>query len=93
MIRTTSLIICLALAGTAMAQSSGKTSENPVRRLILVGADGDETYYNVRCRNNTVGSIIVYSGKQEVCATPQGGQETCKGSWSLPRAASASCGA
>jgi len=92
MIRTTLLVFCIVITGAVAAQSTGKTSTNPVRRVISAGTDGDQTFYNVTCRDESVGSIVVYGEKQEVCVIPQGGTERCKSPWALQRAARASCG-
>ena len=93
MIRTTLLILCVALSGAVSAQGqSNSAANNPVQRVIPLGNDGDETYYNVKCRDKTVASIVVYNEKQQVCVTPQGKKTECRGQWPLQFAAQAGCG-
>ena len=55
------------------------------------GDDGDETYYQVTCSDNTQGSVIVKSEPKEICALPAYGKETCKAAWTVKEAAAKAC--
>ena len=55
------------------------------------GADGDKTYYEVTCSNNTRGSVIEQHEPKQLCAYPANADEVCKAAWTLKDAASYAC--
>ena len=76
----------------AGAQGSGDGEQNPVRRVIPVGADGTSYVYNVHCRDKRVTSVEVRDETNETCVHPPGEQKICKAGWPLREATRTACG-
>jgi hypothetical protein len=55
------------------------------------GSDGNETYYQVTCSDNTQASVVVREKPKQVCAVPAYGDETCKAHWTVKEAAAKAC--
>ena len=64
---------------------------NPVERLLPQGKDGDYSYYQVKCKNGTVGTVVVQDRENNVCAQAFGGQRVCNAGWNVQKAAEQAC--
>ena len=72
----------------AVAQSS---TDDPVKRVLPQGKDGDYTYYQIQCTNGTEGSVVVQDKEKNVCAQAFGGERTCDAGWNVQMAAERAC--
>lgn len=91
MIRTLLIAALLAASTGSLAQ---KANDNPVKRTIYQGRDGDSLYYKVVCVNGTSASIAMLDRegeKTETCAQPLDKKRTCRTGWPVQEAAQFTC--
>ena len=55
------------------------------------GEDGEETYYEVTCSDNSRGTVIEKKDPEQVCAYPAEGQARCNKFWTVKVAAEHAC--
>ena len=84
-------IFLAAMLSAAAALLSTQAFADPVERLLSRGKDGDYSYYQVRCKNGTVGSVVVQEKENNVCAQAFGGARVCNAGWNVQRAAEHAC--
>ena len=84
-------IFLAAMVSAAAALLSTQAFADPVERLLPQGKDGDYSYYQVRCKNGTVGSVVVQEKENNVCAQAFGGDRVCNAGWNVQRAAEHAC--
>ena len=77
------LAVMLAPAPFAQADS--------VRAVRNHGQDGDVTYYEVQCKDGSMGSIQVHLDPPKVCVTPPYKDGACRAHWELREAAQRAC--
>ena len=85
-------ILLAAMLSATTALLSTQVLANPVKRVLPHGKDGDNYYYQVRCANGTLGSVVVQGADNTVCAQALVGERVCKSGWSVQRAAEHACG-
>ncbi len=84
-------IFLAAILSATAALLSTQAFADPVARLLPQGKDGDYSYYQVQCKNGTVGSIVVQDKEKNVCAQAFGGDRVCNAGWNVQRAAEHAC--
>ncbi len=84
-------IFLAAMVSAAAALLSTQAFADPVERLLPQGKDGDYSYYQVRCKNGTVGSVVVQEKEKNVCAQAFGRDRVCNAGWNVQRAAEHAC--
>jgi hypothetical protein len=84
-------IFLAALLGATAALLSTQALADPVKRVLPHGQDGDKYYYEVRCSNGTVATVVVQDKEKNVCAQAFGGDRICNASWNVQRAAEHAC--
>ena len=84
-------IILAAMVSAAAALLSTQAFADPVGRLLPPVKDGDYSYYEVRCKNGTVGSVVVQEKENNVCAQAFGRDRVCNAGWNVQRAAEHAC--
>lgn len=62
-----------------------------VRGVMEFGQDGEATYYQIRCSDNTRGSVVVHLKEPKICAQPLHRPEQCRTNWSLQEASAFAC--
>ena len=81
----------IAMMSAASAVFCAQASAGPVERILPQGKDGDFYYYQVKCGNQTEGSVVVHDKENKVCAQAFGGKPECNSSWTVQRAAEQAC--
>ena len=84
LILNTLLFAALGLASLAVGAAKPVSIGN-------FGEDGDETYYEVTCSDNTRGTVIEKKDPAQVCAYPAEGQAKCSKHWTVKKAAEKAC--
>ncbi len=79
-----------ALLG-ALALPSLPAGAADVVTITDYGADGDNTYYQVTCSDNTRASVVIVPAPRKVCAHPAAGAPQCRSSWTVREAAVKAC--
>ncbi|MCP5152294.1 MAG: hypothetical protein H6983_14275 [Ectothiorhodospiraceae bacterium] len=87
----TKLMAGVALATVVVAAGAQQRDRDPVLRVIPRGQDGPDAYYQVRCRNESTGMVVLRDDRGEACAQPRGRDEVCNRDWNLQTAAEAAC--
>lgn len=91
MLRTSFLLLAIAATPLTFAQGTAQPVENPVKRVVSSGTDGDSHFYAVYCKNETVATVEVKSEQNETCAFPEGKEKQCQADWVLHHAVKAAC--
>ena len=84
-------IFLVAMLSATAALLSTQAIADPVKRVIPHGQDGDKYYYEVRCTNGSVGSVVVQDKENNVCAQGAGAQQVCNATWTVQKAAEKAC--
>jgi len=84
-------IFLAALFGAAAALLSSQAVADPVTRVLAQGQDGDNYYYQVKCKNGTEGTVVVQDKEKNVCAQAFGGKRICNAGWNVQKAAEQAC--
>jgi len=75
----------------ATALLSTQAIADPVTRVLPQGQDGDNYYYQVKCKNGTEGTVVVQDKEKNVCAQAFGGERICNSGWNVQKAAEQAC--
>ena len=78
-------------AATLVLCAAAAAQEEPVKRIIPDGQDGDRSYYTVSCRDAVRASVIVEHDRDQVCALPLGAARRCQADWTIESAAASAC--
>ena len=92
MTKTITAMALLLGTAVAAAQTASSGTGNPVLRVIPQGADGGSFYYNVRCQDKGLASLVVKDATNETCVQAVNQPQQCKIGWRLRDAARAACG-
>ena len=77
--------------GAMSLLASSMTLAADVVAIGELGEDGDESYYQVTCSNNTRASVMVQKEPAQICAHPPVNGVTCKPKWTVSQAAAEAC--
>ena len=81
-----------ALLGTALglaAAGPAAAKDDDLKRLILVGQDGDKSYFAVTCKDGFKSSVS--EGAEGVCTISRKGEKRCNKTWTLMQAGHYAC--
>lgn len=84
-----SFLVAMLSATTALLSTHALA--DPVKRVLPHGQDGSNYYYQVKCTNGTVGTVVVQDKDSNVCAQAFGGERICNTGWNVQRAAEHAC--
>ena len=84
-------LFLIAILSAAAALASTQSFADPVKRIIPQGKDGDFYYYQVKCQNQTEGTVIIQDKENNVCAQAFGGKRVCSAGWTVQKAAEQAC--
>ena len=84
-------IFLAAMFSAATALLSAQAIADPVTRVLPQGQDGDNYYYQVKCKNGTEGTVVVQDKEKNVCAQALGGNRVCNAGWNVQKAAEHAC--
>ena len=84
-------IFLVAMLSATAALLSTQAIADPVKRVVPHGQDGDKYYYEVRCSNGSVGSVVVQDKENNVCAQALGRELVCNSAWNVQKAAEHAC--
>jgi hypothetical protein len=84
-------IFLVAMLSATAALLSTQAIADPVKRVVPHGQDGDKYYYEVRCTNGSVGSVVVVDKDNSVCAQALGREQVCNSAWNVQKAAEQAC--
>ncbi len=84
-------IFLAVMFSAATALLSTQAIADPVTRVLPQGQDGDDHYYQVKCKNGTEGTVVVQGKEKNVCAQAFGGERICNAGWNVQKAAEQAC--
>ena len=84
-------IFLAVMFSAATALLSTQAIADPVTRVLSQGQDGDDHYYQVKCKNGTEGTVVVQDKEKNVCAQAFGGERICNAGWNVQKAAQQAC--
>jgi hypothetical protein len=84
-------LFLVAMLSATAALLSTQAIADPVKRVVPHGQDGDKYYYEVRCTNGSVGSVVVVDKDNSVCAQALGHEQVCNSAWNVQKAAEQAC--
>ena len=84
-------VFLAAMLSAMAALVSTQAYADPVKRVLAQGQDGDNYYYQVKCKNDTEGSVVVQDKENTVCAQAFEGKRVCNAGWNVQRAAEHAC--
>ena len=84
-------VLLNALLFAALGMVSLSTGAAKPVSIGNYGDDGDETYHEVTCSDNSRGTVIEKRDPKQVCAYPANGQARCNKNWTVKKAAEHAC--